>query len=400
MIKQILDTLSNPIMVLSLIIFSGYLIGKINFFGFHLGGAGILLSALIFGHFGAEVSTSFRDLGLVLFVTAIGLTAGPGFFKNFIKNFKSYILLGILIVGIGAAACIAIISITNIPKDLAVGLFSGALTSTPGLAAAIEASGSETAAVGYGIAYPFGVVSVVLFVQLIPKLFHVDMQAKYPVTQEEKAKKEKERPFVIDKYGFGIFALTVALGIIIGKIKIPLSQNFDFSLGMSGGPLLAGIIVGSFSGVWKVSFKVPEKTVNILKEAGMAMFLAGAGTHAGAGFIDILKEHGMILFLCGALMTLLPMLIGFAVAYYLLKLNMKNSLGSICGGMTSTPALGVLVEETGSKDEITSYVATYPIALIAVVLFSRWIIRLMPWWKRQPYKSRAVFLYTKNVLSF
>lgn len=91
---------------------------------------------------------------------------------------------------------------------------------------------------------------------------------------------------------------------------------------------------------------------------------------AGAGFIEILKEQGVVLFLYGALITLIPMLVGYFVA---MKLSLFNTLGSICGGMTSTPALGTLIRVTGTDDVASAYAATYPVALVFVVLSCQFI---------------------------
>ena len=84
-------------------------------------------------------------------------------------------MLGFIVIVIGALVTAGIIEIAGVPKDITVGMMSGALTSTPGLAAALDATGSSNASIGYGIAYPFGVVGVVLFVQLVPKILKTDM---------------------------------------------------------------------------------------------------------------------------------------------------------------------------------------------------------------------------------
>ena len=73
-------------------------------------------------------------------------------------------------------------------------------------------------------------------------------------------------------------------------------------------------------------------------------------------------------------MTILPMIIGFIIAKNILKLPLLNNLGSLTGGMTSTPALGTLINMAGTEDIAAAYAATYPIALIAVVLASQLII--------------------------
>ena len=81
-------------------------------------------------------------------------------------------------------------------------------------------------------------------------------------------------------------------------------------------------------------------------------------------------------FVYGIIMTIFPMIIGFLFAKYVLKLSLLNNLGSLTGGMTSTPALGTLIGVSGTEDVAASYAATYPIALIAVVLVSQFLIVL------------------------
>ena len=121
-----------------------------------------------------------RNFGLATFVASVGFIAGPKFFRDFRKNAKNYILLGFLIILSGALCCVLTVKIGGIRPELAVGLLTGALTSTPGLAAAQEAAGemSALATTGYAIAYPFGVVGVVLFVQLIPKMLKIDVDVE------------------------------------------------------------------------------------------------------------------------------------------------------------------------------------------------------------------------------
>mgnify|MGYP000448973349 CR=1 FL=1 len=248
------------------------------------------------------------------------------------------------------------------------------------LAAAIDATGSANASVGYGIAYPFGVVGVVLFVQLVPKFLKTDMaaerarfEAAQNVGDEEFHKTKKEELFYADSMGFFPFALAIVLGIILAKIVIPLPGGAEFSLGTSGGPLIAGLILGHFGKIGRLSMKVEKHVLECLREFGLALFLIGAGVEAGAGFVEILQEEGLVLFIYGALITLIPMFVGYFFAAKVLKLSLFNSLGSICGGMTSTPALGTLIRVTETDDVASAYAATYPVALVFVVLGCQFI---------------------------
>ncbi len=367
---------TNELVIVFCIAALGYLLGSITIKGLNLGTSGILIIALVFGHFGLLVPGSLKNIGLICFVTAVGFIAGPGFFRNFKKSAVSYIILGFTVILAGAATCVAIMKLAGIETDLAVGMMSGALTSTPGLAAATEATKSARASVGYGIAYPFGVVGVVLFVQLIPKLLKIDIAAERErlanIAAAGQAQETKTYKY-LDEFGLMAFAVAAALGVLIGKIVIPLPGGAEFSLGTSGGPLLTGLLFGHFAHVGPVAIDVPKNTLNVVREVGLALFLMGAGTEAGQGFIAVLAEQGVMLFVWGAVMTLVPMIIGYILAVYVFKIDVLSSLGSICGGMTSTPALGTLMATTKTEAVATAYAATYPIALIFVVLCCQFI---------------------------
>ena len=272
------------------------------------------------------------------------------------------------------------LGISGIRPELALGLLSGALTTTPGLAAALEATGSDLVSVGYGIAYPFGVISVVLFVQLMPRLLKADMaeeRKKLAVKDTPMLERRQERLVKFDSYGLFPFSIAIVLGILIGKITIPLPFGASFALGVSGGPLLAGLLLGHFRSVWIFDLDVRTGTLTSMREFGLAMFLLGAGTHAGAGFVEVLKDQGIRLFFYGAVMALLPMLTGFFAARRVFSLELLNALGAICGGMTSTPALGTLIHSTGSDDVTSSYAATYPAALAVIVISVQLIGRIL-----------------------
>ena len=144
----------STLFVVFIVALLGYLIGGIKIKGIELGTAGVLLVALVFGHFGFTVDKIVEEIGIALFVTSVGLIAGPKFFRNFVKNAKSYVLLGAIIIITGALACALVVKVGGINAPLAAGLLSGALTSTPGFAAAKEAAGelSDVVAIGYGIA--------------------------------------------------------------------------------------------------------------------------------------------------------------------------------------------------------------------------------------------------------
>lgn len=374
------DLIANPMFQVFIIAAVGYMIGAIRIKGIEIGDAAILLVALVAGHFGASVPSFVNNIGVALFVASVGLIAGPRFFHNFLKNAKSYVLLGAVIILAGTACAAIIVLITGIDSALAAGLMSGAMTSTPGLAAAQEAAGAarETlASVGYGVAYPFGVIGVVLFVQLLPKILKVNVE-------EERRKLEEAAPaeqstnqrklISVDHLGMMPICLTIVFGVILGAIVIPLPGGASFSLGTSGGPLVAGLIVGHFNHIGKIDLKVRKNVLECMREFGLILFLIAAGVKGGAGFVDILAEFGPMLFLYGAIMTIVPMVVGYFFARYVLKLSILDNMGALCGGMTSTPALGTLIQVAGTDDVATSYASTYPIALVAIVLLEQLLV--------------------------
>ncbi len=407
-----ISSVSFLIFSIMAIVALGYLLGRITIKGVSLGTAGVFVISLLFGAFfysdlanalkSAEIAQNglkiVENLGLVFFVTSVGFIAGPKFFKNLKQNFKSYILLGVAIIVSGGLTCVICYLIgRNGAADqrefLAImdGLLSGSLTTTPGFSAAKETVKNVYAAnpdmanhlesavtVGYGIAYLFGVIGVVLFVQIMPKIVHADMdeerrklESVHLGTNEKKAL----NLINIDDMGLGAFGLAALIGLVVGNIKIPLtSQGLTgtcFSLTTTGGALITALVFGHFSHIGKINIMPPKKTLECLRELGLMIFLIGAGVAGGANFVKYFKP---IYFLYGALMTLVPMIVGFIIATKILKLSLLNSLGSITGGMTSTPALGTLIHVAKTEDVASAYAATYPIALLAVVLVSQFMI--------------------------
>ena len=172
----------NPYVALFVIIAVGIAVGKISIQGISLDTSAVIFIAFIFGHFGVIMPSIIQKIGLIFFIYSVGIQAGPGFFESFKKHGLKLIVLSAIVVGSGAILTLLSSYAFNIEKELVVGIFTGALTSTPGLAAAIESTKSPLASIGYGIAYPFGVLGVILFVKFVNKFLRVDVQkeeAKY-----------------------------------------------------------------------------------------------------------------------------------------------------------------------------------------------------------------------------
>jgi len=367
----------------------GYLVGGIEIKGISLGTAGVLLAALAFGilanrigsfELGGKTIVLFDDtlksmysfissIGTALFVTSVGLIAGPKFFHNMNRSSLAYLLMGAVIIALGLLTTFVVMKVSGISSSLAVGLLTGALTSTPGLSAAKDAAmDPDAVTAGYGIAYLFGVLGVVLFVQIMPKILKVDIakeRESFVAANALQTKEEDHHWKKIDALDFFPFMLTVVGGLILGSIKIP---GINFSLGSSGGTLVMGLIVGHFGHIGRIDLSVSKNTLNFFRELGLMLFLIGAGVPGGVNFIQYVQPA---YFIYGAIMTIIPMILGYILGKYVFKLSVFNSLGSITGGMTSTPALGTLINVAKTDAVASSYAATYPLALVMIVLLSK-----------------------------
>ncbi|MEQ8821870.1 MAG: TrkA C-terminal domain-containing protein [Sumerlaeia bacterium] len=169
---------AQPAIALFLIVAVGLLFGRLSIKGISFGASGVLFAALLAGHLGVRLPSIISTLGVVLFVYAVGIQAGPRFFNAFKKRGLSFALLALATLFSAAVAAVACELLFDISPALTVGAYTGALTTTPGLAAAREALNDPSVAVGYGIAYPFGILGVVLFVQAVPKILKKDLAAE------------------------------------------------------------------------------------------------------------------------------------------------------------------------------------------------------------------------------
>lgn len=171
---------------LFLIVALGFMLGRIKVKGLSLDVSAVIFIALLFGHFGVSIPKELGNFGLVLFIFTIGIQAGPGFFDSFCSKGKSLIIIAMLIIASACASAIGLKFLLGMDTPSIVGLIAGALTSTPGLAVAIDSTNSPLASIAYGVAYPFGVIGVILFVKLLPKLWRVDLQKEANRLEEER----------------------------------------------------------------------------------------------------------------------------------------------------------------------------------------------------------------------
>ena len=532
--------LSDQMLVLFIILAAGALLGSFSWRGISLGTAGVFFVALVFGHFGFSVPKAVMDLGLLLFVYAVGLQAGPRFFRMFRKQGLRYVTIGVVIAMTGALVTLGLAYLLKIPDDLAAGLYAGALTCTPALAAAIDVFTrivpelTAAVSVGYGVAYPFSIIFVVLLAQFLPKLSRRAIQVE---EQNWLAEREKELPSLVVKqlritnpnldgkslrevdphrladvnvtrirranqvslakpdfvlrlgdvlmvvgpslemekiklvlgeetdvpmdmnssiasqdielnssafvgktlatlgfwenYGVIIsrirrqgleispvgsvmlemgdglhvvgdrlkvqdfvrqaggdirksqetnmlpYLLGLVLGIGLGLVPFRLASGVELKLGLAGGAFLVSLLLGHFGRIGSLRLVVPAAARNLTRELGLMLFLAGAGTTAGAQLVQVIQQQGWSLLLAGAAVTLLSVAVGLLLTLKVFKMETLGSLGALTAAMTNPPGLSAANNQTVTDVATLAYASVYPAALIFKILFAQILVTLL-----------------------
>jgi len=303
----------NELLIIFLIMVLGYALGHVNFFGIKFGASAILIVALFFGHFGFTVPKFLAKIGLVLFLAPIGLMAGPSFMANIKKNGLSFLAISFITVAIGGILIVLVSKFFDIDLALSMGLATGAMTSTSMLGTVKSLTTSSLPGVGYGIAYAFGVVGVVLIVQLMPKILKVDVDEEInklvlPKDNPNLNKKDVGNLINFEKNGLFPVALASTLGILLGSIKIPIG-SVSLSLGAGGGALIAGLVLGHYGILGRINLVVSNERLSLVRDLGLAFFLLESGVSAGTGFVEVVSQYGIKLFFAGVILTLVPALI-------------------------------------------------------------------------------------------
>lgn len=528
------ELLKSSYFALFVIVALGFMLGKIKVKGVSLDVSAVIFIALLFGHFGVFIPKELGNFGLVLFIFTIGIQAGPGFFDSFRNKGKSLIIITLLLIGSAALTAVGLKYAFDIKTESLVGLMAGALTSTPGLAVAIDSTSSPLASIAYGIAYPFGVIGVILFVKLLPKVLRIDLvkearlldaqrRSKFPdlqtclfkVTNEAVVgrtlaqlkfsgmtgaiisrmksgndiliptgvtplsegdwvqcvgtndalsqaevllgeREEGELPLaetqdiqsllltekrivgkqigelklhqnfgctitrvrrsgidltpseslelkfgdklmvVGEKEGLNGFACMIGnnakllsdtdffpiatgivLGVIFGQLNISFGDGMSFSPGLTGGVLIVALVLSAIGKTGPVIWSMSGPSNQLLRQLGLLLFLAEVGTSAGKTLVETFQTSGLMLFGIGAAITLVPMLVAVIVGRWVFKISILDLLGTITGGMTSTPGLAAADSMVDSNIPSVAYATVYPIAMVFLIIFIQAIALLV-----------------------
>lgn len=228
------SSVAHAILTLAFVISAGLLLGKIKVFGISLGITWILFCGIFLGHLGFDIDHNvlhfMKEFGLILFIYSIGMQVGPSFFSSFKKGGITLNLLASGVVLLGVITAYIIHLVTNTPIATMVGVLSGAVTNTPGLGAAqqtytdITGASDPTIATAYAVAYPLGVVGIILTLVLFRYIFKINKENENLLLEEDDESKKAEAQ---------MFSLQVKNPSIFGKdikfIKSLIEKEFVIS---------------------------------------------------------------------------------------------------------------------------------------------------------------------------
>jgi AspT/YidE/YbjL antiporter-like protein len=368
--------------MLAISVFAGLLLGKLKVKGVTLGITWVLFVGIAISALGMacneEMLHIIKEFGLILFVTGVGLQVGPGFFKSFKKGGLSMNMMALVNVALGVLITIIITKMTDQSLSDMAGVYTGAITNTPGLSAAQQTAtelGYDSSAIsnGYAVAYPLAVVGmIVACILLRPRNL-----AAEPTTVESSAAaaantgKKKGGILLIPIF------IIIALGIVLGSMQIPVGMKAPVKLGLAGGPLVVALIAG-WLGVKKGWFGTDfteGQGVHMLREVGIALFLAGVGLGAGGKFVETVQEHYMWV-VYGIIITMVPPLLVAGFGRLVLKMNYYTLMGFIGGSHTDPPTLAFAntVAPEGCKLPNTGYATVYPLTMFLRIFTAQLLV--------------------------
>ena len=219
--------LASTLVLYSFVIAAGIFLGKLKIGGISLGVTFVLFVGIVMGHFGYEVNAEVlkfvREFGLILFIFAIGIQVGPGFFSSFKKGGVLLNGLAVLIILLNVAIVLCIFYIDgNTSISALVGVMSGAVTNTPGLAAAQQTAGSTEAinimAMGYAAAYPLGVIGIITSMLVLKAVFRINTEDEIKAIENE-MEGSMQKPLIV--------SFEVTNKLIDGKTLYELHQILD-----------------------------------------------------------------------------------------------------------------------------------------------------------------------------
>ncbi len=173
------------------------------------------------------------------------------------------------------------------------------------------------------------------------------------------------------------FCAFFVIGVMVGLITIQFS-NFTFGIGNAAGLLFAGIMLGFLRANHPTFGYIPQGALNMVKEFGLMVFMAGVGLSAGSTINSSLGEVGIQMLASGLIVSLLPVVICFLFGAYVLKMNRALLFGAMMGARTCAPAMEIISDTARSNIPALGYAGTYAIANVLLTLAGSLIVVIWP----------------------
>lgn len=186
--------IAHSVLIITLVVATGVILSRIKISGISIGMTWILFAGIALAHFGMSIDPHtlhfVKEFGLILFVYSVGMQVGPGFFASFKKGGIRLNLLALAIVVVGVITTYTIHLVSGVNLQTMVGIMSGAVTNTPGLGAAeqtlVDVSGTtdKTIALGYAVAYPLGVIGIILSIMILKWIFRINLTNEHALVSK------------------------------------------------------------------------------------------------------------------------------------------------------------------------------------------------------------------------
>lgn len=272
---------------------------------------------------------------------------------------------------------------TGVSMPLIMGSFSGGLTSSPALGAAVEALPEAAQAeyqIGHSVGYVVGVLIIVMFEQLYPVVGDLDIDAEKQRFADKVRGQADADGRTVEEVTFSVlgFALALVAGAILGTITIPMGPLGEASLGTTGGVLIAAFAFGYMGNVGPISTRMDSTILSEIRAFTLAMFLAVTGINAGGGFVATVSQYGLQVVAASAFNSIFAIIGGLVLTRFIWNMDWIHAAGGITGGHTDTKGLAAAIDATQSDEVAAGYGNTYPFALLAMVIYAKLLVAIIP----------------------
>jgi putative transport protein len=177
-----------------------------------------------------------------------------------------------------------------------------------------------------------------------------------------------------DKTDFVYHGLGLAVGLLIGLIVVRIG-SIPLTLGSGGGALLSGLIFGWYRTRNMAIGNMPTPASTLLRDLGLAGFVAVVGLQSGQQAVTTVAEHGLSIFLIGVVVTIVPLLITMAVGRYILRYeNVAIFAGALSGSRSANPAFGEVLDKAGNSVPTVPFAITYALANVFLTLLGPLVV--------------------------